>query len=179
MDVPTPEEMADELVRKAPDTAWLRALTDLLDRRVRTDPLERFTTLWDLTGAEAGRVFGISRQAFAKWFERGIPSERAESVAHLSAATELLGRRVKRERIPAVVRRRAEALGGLSLLEMACRGQHREVREAVEATFGRPVRSGEGGGGRTATRLSSERGEGGRGREVAAPLNVGGRGGGP
>jgi hypothetical protein len=137
MAVPTPEEMAEELIRTAPDPAWLRALTDLLDRRVRTHPLERFTTLWDLSGAEAGRVFGISRQAFAKWFQNGIPTDRAESVAHLSAATDLLGRRVKRERIPAVVRRRAEALGGLSLLEMACRGQHREVRAAVEATFGR------------------------------------------
>jgi len=135
MALPTPKEMVEELVGQAPDQAWLREVTDRLDRRVRTEPLERFTTLWGLSGAEAGRVFGISRQAFAKWSVNGVPSERAEAVADLAAATDALDRRVKRERIPAVVRRKAEVLGGRSLYELACEGRHREVAEVARAIF--------------------------------------------
>lgn len=135
MAMPKPKEMAEELIRQAPDQAWLRELTDRLDRSVRTGPLERFMSLWGLSGAEAARVFGISRQAFSKWFDNGIPADRTGAVADLTAATEELDRRVKRERIPAVVRRKAEALGGRSLYEIACEGRHGEVRERVRAMF--------------------------------------------
>jgi hypothetical protein len=42
---------------------------------------------------------------------------------------------VKRERIPAVVRRPAEDLGGRSLYELASEGRHADVREAVATMF--------------------------------------------
>ena len=54
---------------------------------------------------------------------------------HFSEATDLLDRRVKRERIPAVVRRSAANLGGRSLLDLAYSGRYREVRDAVAAMF--------------------------------------------
>jgi hypothetical protein len=130
-----PEDVAEDLIRRAPDEAWLRRLTDELDRHVRTEPLERFTTLWGLSGAEAARAFGVSRQAFAKWEARGIPADRTPAVADLAAATDLLDRRVKRDRIPAVVRRPAEVLGGRSLYDLACEGRHAEVLAAVRAMF--------------------------------------------
>jgi hypothetical protein len=57
------------------------------------------------------------------------------ALAELDAATDLLERRVKRERIPAVVRRPAEILGGRSLLEMVLSGGHAEVRDAVSRMF--------------------------------------------
>lgn len=135
MTLPAPHEVAEQLVADAPDLDWLRALTDDLDRRVRTAPLERFLTLWGLSGAEAARVFGVSRQALSKWRHGGIPPERSPALAELSVATDELDRRVKRERIPAVVRRRAPALGGRSLYELACEGRHHEVREAVAGFF--------------------------------------------
>jgi hypothetical protein len=131
----TPHEVAERLIAEAPSLDWLRALTDDLDREVRTAPLERLLSLWGLSGAEAARAFGVSRQAFAKWLQRGVPADRAPALAELSAATDMLDRRVKRERIPAVVRRPAEALGGRSLYELACAGRHAEVREAVEGMF--------------------------------------------
>jgi hypothetical protein len=56
-------------------------------------------------------------------------------VADLAAATDVLDRRLKRELIPAVVRREAPALGGHSLYEMACQGHHDEVLKAVRAMF--------------------------------------------
>lgn len=135
MALPKPKDVAEDLIRNAPDQGWLRELTDVLDRRVRTEPLERFTELWGLSGAEAARVFDVSRQAFAKWLRNGVPAERTVAVADLTAATEILDHRVKRERIPAVVRRKADVLGGRSLYEMGCEGRHRELLEAVQAMF--------------------------------------------
>lgn len=131
MAVPAAKDVARDLIRRAPDRAWLRDLTDELDRRIRAAPIERIATLWGLSGAEVGRMFGVTRQAVSKWSQAGVPASRARAVADLAAATDLLDRRIKRERIPAVVRRRAPNLGGLSLYETACRGEHRAVLEAV------------------------------------------------
>lgn len=131
----TPEEVAERLATEAPDEAWLRALVDDLDRRIATTPLERLLSLWGLSGAEAGRMFGVSRQAFARWRSSGVPPARADAVAALATATDLLDRYVKRERIPAVVRRSAPALEGRSLYELACEGRHDEVRDAAARMF--------------------------------------------
>ena len=129
----TAHETAERLIAEAPDVDWLRKVADELDRAVRHAPLERLTRLWDLSNAEAARLFGVTRQAFSKWLDRGVPAERATAVADLAAATDLLDRRIKRERIPAVVRRRAAMLNGKSLYELAAEGRHAEVREAVAA----------------------------------------------
>ena len=56
-------------------------------------------------------------------------------IADIAVATDLLDRHLKRERIPAVVRRVAPALEGRSLYDMAAEGLHREVRDAVESMF--------------------------------------------
>ena len=54
-------------------------------------------------------------------------------MADLAAATDLLDRYVKRERIPAVVRRSAPVLDGNSLLDLAAAGDTRTVAESVSA----------------------------------------------
>lgn len=131
MAAPDVKARVRDLVREAPDDRWLRALTDELDRVVRTEPLARLQALWDLSGEDLGSIFGVSRQAVSKWRRNGVPSERAEALADLAAATDLLDRKVKRERIPAVVRRSAERLGGHSLLELARDGRHREILDLV------------------------------------------------
>ena len=135
MAVPTPHSVAERLIAEAPSRKWLRALTDDLDRELRTDPLERFLALWDLSASEAARAFSVSRQALSKWRRSGVPAERTPALMDLSEATDLLDRRVKRERIPAVVRRPAENLDGQSLLDLAFAGRHAEVRETVVAIF--------------------------------------------
>ncbi|MCK5750355.1 MAG: hypothetical protein KAH44_29325, partial [Oricola sp.] len=61
----SPEDAAAVLSRS--DPSWTRRLVDELDRAVRTEPLERFTELWDLSNSAAAGVFGVSRQAFSKW----------------------------------------------------------------------------------------------------------------
>jgi hypothetical protein len=133
--VPSAVDRAAQIVAEAPDERWVRDLVGELDRRIRTTPLERLLTLWSLSASEAARIFGVSRQAFAKWLQSGPPADRAPDVAAMAAATDLLDRHVKRERIAAVVRRPATQLGGASLHDLASQGLHDEVRQAVEGMF--------------------------------------------
>jgi hypothetical protein len=130
----TPRDAAATIAAAA-DPDWTRQLVDELDRTVRTDPLERFVALWGLSNSAAAAVFGVSRQAFSKWLKTGVPPGRANATADLAAATDLLDRYVKRERIPAVVRRPATMLEERSLLDLASNGETRRVAEAVERMF--------------------------------------------
>ena len=129
-----PEDLARELVDSA-DADWVRDLVDALDREVRVGPLVRLTTLWDLSNAGAARIFGISRQAFAKWLASGPPADRADDVAAVDNITALLDRYVKRERIPAVVRRDAPGYGDRSIIAMLEDGAYQETADLVRSTF--------------------------------------------
>lgn len=126
--------LARELIESA-DAAWLRDLVDALDREVRVAPLDRLVSLWDLSNAGAARLFGISRQAFAKWLRDGPSASRVDDVTAVDNITQLLDRYVKRERIPAVVRRSAERLGGKSILETVEAGEYEHAADVVAATF--------------------------------------------
>lgn len=130
-----PEQTAAQLIAEAPDAAWLRAVADTLDRELRLSPLQRIQRLWGLSSAEAASLFGVSRQAYSKWLKAGVPAERSEAVADLAAATDLLDRYLKRERIPAVVRRSAAMLGNRTLIDLARAGDYQGVREAVASMF--------------------------------------------
>ena len=118
-------------VSDAGDETWTLEFLRALEARVRTSPLERLMATWDLSAAATGRVFGVSRQAVAKWRGSGVPDERAVALADLVAATDVLERYVRRNRISAVVRRRSVLLGDLSLLEMAESGRYDDVRRGV------------------------------------------------
>jgi hypothetical protein len=129
-----PGTLARELIDSA-DDSWIRALVDALDREVRRAPLERLLSLWDLSNAAAGRLFGVSRQAFSKWLVAGPPADRADDVAAVDDITTLLNRYVKRERIPAVVRRRAETFGERSMVEMLEAGEYEGAARLVAEMF--------------------------------------------
>jgi len=75
-------------------------------------------------------MFGVSRQAVAKWMTVGVPADRPTAVGDLAAATDLLVHYLRRVRIPAVVRRSSPALGDLSLIQIATR----DTAAALEAT---------------------------------------------
>lgn len=78
---------------------------------------------------------GPPMQAFAKWIDAGSPAHRAPDVADVAVTTDLLDRYLRRDRIPAVVRRSAPALGGTSLLALVEKGRFRKARTAVEQMF--------------------------------------------
>lgn len=114
---------------------WLDRFAAELDRHRAGSSLARTLSVWQLSQSEAARLFGVSRQAVSKWIEHGVPADRTELVADLAAATDLLVRYVKRERIPAVVRRPANALGGKSLLDLLADGRSRDVLGACREMF--------------------------------------------
>ncbi len=131
-----PREVADELVAAgSADPDWLDAFAAELDGRLARGQLARVLAVWGLSQADAAAVFGVSRQAVSKWLRGGLPSARLEAVADLAAATDLLLRYLRRDRVPAVVRRPAPALDGRSLLDLASAGQTREVLAAARAMF--------------------------------------------
>ncbi len=124
-----PDAAARTLV--AADEAAARALAQAIERHLATGSLDQLERVWDLSASQAGSLFGISRQAYAKWRIAGIPAERRADLAELSAITALLLDYVKVDRIPAVVRRPADNLEGASIID-AVRQDPRRARKAVE-----------------------------------------------
>ncbi|MEL7451103.1 MAG: hypothetical protein AAFN78_17955 [Pseudomonadota bacterium] len=131
-----PREAAEHLVAlQSRDNGWLDAFAEHLDRRRPGQPLERVLKVWGLSQSEAARLFGVSRQALSKWLDSGTPSERVGTVADMAAATDLLVRYLKRERIPAAVRRPIPSLSDLSLVDLLGAGQSRLMLQTCRAMF--------------------------------------------
>jgi hypothetical protein len=125
------DRLVDDLLT-TPATA--RDVAQRLERRLRSEPLRRFERIWQVSPSQAAAVFGVSRQAYAKW-SRSVPADRLATVALLDETTEMLLDRLKVERIPAAVRRPSEMLGGLSLLDLAQQQRFTELRDAVQSIF--------------------------------------------
>ena len=131
-----PEEAAEQIfAAHRHEGAWLDAFTQSLDRRRAGESLERTLLVWGVSQAEAARLLGVSRQAVGKWRAQGAPAARAKALADLAAATELLVRYLKRDRIPAVVRRPIPALAGVSLMDLLARGDTRALLRACRDMF--------------------------------------------
>ena len=130
------ESMANEVVlRSGGDADVLRRIIDRLDHQLNAGPLQRTVRLWDLSATQLGAMFGITRQAASKWLADGAPASRRDQVALLGQATDLLDQWVKRERIPAVVRRPVESLGGRTRLDVALAGEFEVLRDELYDTF--------------------------------------------
>jgi len=128
-----PERAAAALV--SADAEVASRLAQFLERRLSADPLDRFERVWQLSSSQAATVFGVSRQAYAKWRSAGIPAERRVDVQLADQATATLLAHVRIDRIPVVVRRPSASLGGRSLLDVARANDLEAVRDEVEAVF--------------------------------------------
>jgi hypothetical protein len=131
-----PKQLASQLVvasRERPE--WLAAFAEELESQALIDPLRRVLDVWALSQSEAARLFGVSRQALSKWFAQGVPTDRRETIADLAAATDLLVRYLKLDRVPGVVRRKADRLDGVSLLDLVATGDSHRVLDACRAMF--------------------------------------------
>lgn len=129
-----PGEAARLLTQHA-DDAWLAELQRSLDRELARVDLDRILAVWGLSQADAAGLFNVTRQAIGKWRTRGIPAGRIEAVSNLAAATDLLLRHLKRDRIPAVVRRASARFGGKSLLDLVATGRTRDVLDGCRRMF--------------------------------------------
>lgn len=103
----------------ADDQDWLDRFQSALGRNRSGAELQRVLAVWRLSKADAARLFGVTRQAVQKWSLDGVPPERLTSIGDLGAATDLLLRYLRPDRIPAVVRRPFDDAGGRTLLELA------------------------------------------------------------
>jgi hypothetical protein len=128
-----PDQVARQLLDADPESA--SALVQALERMLSAEPLQRLERVWQLSASQAAALFGVSRQAYAKWRTGGVPADRRADVADLDAATEELLVHLRADRIPAAVRRSAADPGGRSLLELAVDDGPAAVREAVRRTF--------------------------------------------
>lgn len=120
------EEFA-RFVRRA--SALLRIWSDSIPQ------LERVKQVFGLSNSELGRLFGASRQAASAWLEKGVPPARLPKLNTISRIADLLQRQLKPGRLPAVVRNRAPAYQGRSMLEMIADDDHERLLEDVRATF--------------------------------------------
>lgn len=131
----SPDDLAAGIIAAHADTpGWLDSFEDAFAVR-RGGELQRILLVWGMRPAEAAVVFGVSRQAVGKWLAGGVPPARGPEVADLAAATDILVRYVERARIPAVVRRPADRLGGGSLVDLAAREGPGAVLAACRAMF--------------------------------------------
>jgi len=131
-----PLEAARTILEAHPEESnWLDEFSEFLDRRRAGRALRRILDVWGLNQSDAARLFGVTRQAVSKWLLGGVPAERSEAIADLAAATDLLVRHLKRDRIPAVVRRRVPALDGKSLVDLFADSRTRDVLEACRSMF--------------------------------------------
>ena len=129
-----PGEAARVLVQNA-DEAWLAELQRSLDQRRAHADLDHILGVWNLSQSDAAELFGVTRQAISKWRAQGVPTSRIDVMADLSAATDILVRYLKRDRIPAVVRRSSDGLGGQSLIELVGAGRFEDVLDACRRMF--------------------------------------------
>ena len=131
-----PEEAAAQVyLAHRHKAAWLDVFAESLSRRRAGASLAQALQAWGISQAEAARLLGVSRQAVGKWLQRGAPADRAAAFADLAAATELLVRYLKRDRIPAVVRRPIRSLGGVSLLDLLAQGRTSTVLAVCRDMF--------------------------------------------
>jgi hypothetical protein len=114
--------------------ATARDVAQRLERRLRSEPLRRFERIWQVSASQAATMFGVSRQAYAKW-STAMPADRLVAVALLDETTQMLLDRLKVDRIPAAVRRPSEMLDGQSLLELAQQRRFDDLRDAVRSMF--------------------------------------------
>jgi DNA-binding XRE family transcriptional regulator len=98
-------------------------------------PLLELQTLFGLNTTELGKLFDVSRQAVSAWLEKGTPRSRLAKVQTVLSIAELLERKLKRGRLPAVARKPASAYEGLSILEMIAADRHDEVLARVRESF--------------------------------------------
>ena len=125
-------ELAEQLAASH-DPQWVAELIEALANRTRGNQLPTAQAVLGVSDVELADMFGVTRQAIKQWLTGGVPTARLGAVADLTAASDILRRRLRVDRIPAAIRRPAPNLGGRSLLELGIdEGPHALYAEVVD-----------------------------------------------
>lgn len=99
------------------------------------DPIAMVRATFGLDSEDLVNMFGMT----VSHLEAPVPGKQppgfTQKLAVVSEIAQLLATRLRPERIPQVVRRPADAFGGLSMLEAIAAGQHEAVLEETRASF--------------------------------------------
>ena len=132
----SPRAMADLLFHTyESETTWLETFSEQWNRRLPSISLARTLQVWNLNEDEAAEIFGVRSRTVKQWLDQGIPSEMEQRLSDIAAATDLLIHYLKRDRIPAVVRRPIDSLGGRSLMTLLSDRDTRGVLETCRNMF--------------------------------------------
>jgi hypothetical protein len=96
--------------------------------------LEEIQQTLGLSSAEAGALFGVTRQAVDQWRKNGVPTDRVADVERTRDVARVLYEELIPERIPQVVRNPARGLGDRSILQVL---GERDGTERVRAYLAR------------------------------------------
>lgn len=97
--------------------------------------LEGVIDAFDLSYTDAGRLFGVTRQAVSQWLVEGIPADRQAKVTTVAQVASLLRHYLVSERIPGIARKPAEAYNDQSMLDMIESDEHLELLEITRRSF--------------------------------------------
>lgn len=120
------------------DKRQLETFLELLSLQLRvqqSSPLDGIRETFVLSKTELASIFSVSRQAIDQWREEGVPAGRQDKVAVVAALADLLARQLKPDRVPGVVRRKARAYQGRSMLDLIRLNRHEELLDRTRATF--------------------------------------------
>lgn len=107
-------------------------VTALLGART---PFDEIRDTLDLSWPELARLLHVRRQAIEQWRVRGVPPARSADLDRLLEACRFLKSRLKRERIPQIVRAPSERLRGRSMLDLAAADGPAALLEYLRALF--------------------------------------------
>src|SRR4051812_4588320 len=91
------------------------------------DTLDHIASVLGLSDTELAGLFGVRRLALDQWRAGRVPPKPQEKLATLSEITDLLSAKLKSDAIPGVVRQRAPAYGGRSILVAVAAGDEELV----------------------------------------------------
>ncbi len=90
---------------------------------------------WQLSIAEAARLFGVTRQAVQQWLAGDVPAARQPKVLAVVRIADLLSRNIRPERIPGIVRSPAPGYDGATMLQLIAQDRHQELLDSVARSF--------------------------------------------
>lgn len=136
-------------LRPPAETAWIRVLAAeeaslnpntflrcaVQELESAEPPLERVGRTFELSDTGFGRLFDVSRQRIAQWRDEGVPVTRMSKLNTLSRIADVLEHQLIPNRIPGVVREKAKAFRGRSMLDLIAEDRQDEVLKRVEESF--------------------------------------------